>query len=136
MKQSVVCKTRQSPRNRDPMRKVDKPKDVHLLRFQAVENFRELGGYTALDGRQVRWQKLFRSAHFADSTAFDLEQLASLNITGRIDLRSRAERQRMVTKWPSSLDTRLFTVDVKEENEQPEPGLFDQILDGQITLGG
>jgi protein-tyrosine phosphatase len=34
--------------------------DRHIP-FTAVHNFRDLGGYPTLDGRQTRWRRLFRA---------------------------------------------------------------------------
>lgn len=57
-------------------------------------NFRDLGGYTSNDGRQVRWKKIFRSGHLANLSSADLDTLESLALTEVHDFRRREEQQR------------------------------------------
>ncbi len=61
------------------------------LGFSATYNFRDVGGYPGLDGRTVRWRRLFRADSLhrigdADDAAF-----AALGIRTVIDLRRPAE---------------------------------------------
>ncbi|MGG4606327.1 tyrosine-protein phosphatase [Paenalcaligenes sp. Me131] len=62
--------------------------------FEGVTNFRDLGGYQGVDGGRVRWQTLYRSAHLADLTAADQQQLQGLQVNQSIDLRGQFERQK------------------------------------------
>jgi protein-tyrosine phosphatase len=57
------------------------------LGFSATYNFRDVGGYPGLDGRQVRWRRLFRadSLHRIDET--DTAAFTALGIRTVIDLR-------------------------------------------------
>lgn len=60
------------------------------LPFTRVHNFRDLGGYAATDGRQVRWQRLYRSdslGKLAPSAGPDWAQYCGLGIRTVIDLR-------------------------------------------------
>jgi protein-tyrosine phosphatase len=63
-----------------------------LLPLQGGTNFRDLGGYRSVDGRQVRWGRIYRSGIMSDLTAADLKYLLGLGITVICDLRSRSER--------------------------------------------
>jgi hypothetical protein len=45
--------------------------------LEAADNFRDLGGYTATDGRQVKWGKIYRSAELSDLTLSDKRSLKS-----------------------------------------------------------
>ncbi len=62
--------------------------------FSAMFNFRDIGGYAGLDGRTVRWRRLFRSdsLHRLDDT--DREAFAALGVRTVVDLR----RPREVTR--------------------------------------
>lgn len=62
------------------------------LPLQGASNFRDLGGYPALDGRSVRWRQLFRSDHLAELTDGDRAQLRALGLERVIDFRGHAER--------------------------------------------
>lgn len=61
--------------------------------FEAIENFRDFGGYAAGD-RQLKRGRLYRSAHQAEATEADLEALAALGLAVIVDLRRPGERQR------------------------------------------
>lgn len=64
--------------------------DRHLP-FEAVFNFRDLGGYATAGGRQVRWRTVFR----ADGIhRLSLEDLASLDVRTVLDLRTHEELER------------------------------------------
>ncbi|MCJ9428038.1 tyrosine-protein phosphatase [Kordiimonas marina] len=69
-----------------------------ILPVSGVKNFRDMGGYTAADGRQTRWGKLFRSGHLADLTA--AEDVAGRDIHTVIDFRSAPEKERRPVRWP------------------------------------
>jgi hypothetical protein len=61
------------------------------IEFEACFNFRDLGGYPASDGRQVRWNVLYRSDTLHRLTGTDAEAFAALGLRTVIDLRSRTE---------------------------------------------
>jgi len=62
------------------------------IAFDAILNFRDLGGYPTRDGRTVAWRRLFRSGEFRHMTENDLRRLtADIGLTSVIDLRSGPE---------------------------------------------
>jgi len=63
-----------------------------LLPLEGGRNFRDLGGWRAADGRQVRWGKIYRSGVMANLTMGDLEYLKALGILAICDLRNPQER--------------------------------------------
>ena len=66
-----------------------------IIALQGPYNFRDVGGYTALDGRTVRWRTLFRSDAIQSMTAEDVEQVyGKLGVQSRIDLRTEREIER------------------------------------------
>jgi len=70
------------------------------LAFEGAVNFRDLGGYPALDGRRTRWRRLFRADSLADLTPGDLERLATLGLRTLIDFRLAEERQLKPNRLP------------------------------------
>ena len=68
-----------------------------ILSIDGVINFRDLGGYQAKDGRQVRWGKVYRSAQLDKLSEQGIEQLAALDIKAVVDLRFTEESQRYPT---------------------------------------
>src|SRR4051795_8522920 len=57
------------------------------LGFSATYNFRDVGGYTGLDGRMVRWRRLFRSDALHRLGDLDSAAFAQLGVRTVIDLR-------------------------------------------------
>lgn len=71
-----------------------------LLPFQALDNFRDYGGYAlGADGWLARG-RLFRSAHQARATEADLEKLAALKLAAVVDLRRPGERRDQPSRRP------------------------------------
>lgn len=59
----------------------------HVLKLQGGSNFRDLGGYATADGRTVRRNAVFRSAHLGSLTDEDLGALGRLGVRTIVDLR-------------------------------------------------
>jgi protein-tyrosine phosphatase len=62
------------------------------LNLEGASNFRDLGGYTARDGRTIRWRRLFRSNHLGRVTQADIEILRGLKVKSAFDFRGTEER--------------------------------------------
>jgi protein-tyrosine phosphatase len=61
------------------------------LGFSATYNFRDVGGYPGLDGRTVRWRRLFRSDALHRIGEADAAAFVQLGVRTVIDLRQPAE---------------------------------------------
>jgi protein-tyrosine phosphatase len=57
------------------------------LTFSSAYNFRDVGGYAGLDGRTVRWRRLFRADSPHRLKGEDWETFAALGVRSVIDLR-------------------------------------------------
>jgi len=66
-------------------------KYLRNLGFSATYNFRDVGGYTGLDGRTVRWRRLFRSDALHRLGDADEAAFARLGVRTVIDLRRPLE---------------------------------------------
>jgi len=64
---------------------------ARLVPLEGAHNFRDLGGYTGLGDRQIRWGRLFRSDTLHELTVADVAQLRSLGLRTVIDLRTERE---------------------------------------------
>lgn len=62
-----------------------------LVPFDAVFNFRDIGGYETIDGRRVRVRSVFRSGPLQRLTPADLERVLELGVRTVIDLRATDE---------------------------------------------
>jgi len=66
---------------------------VRVLPLEGGRNFRDLGGYRAADGRQVKWGVLFRSGSLVGLTRADWEYLLARGVRALCDFRSTRERE-------------------------------------------
>lgn len=62
--------------------------------FEAIENFRDFGGYATGCGRGLVSGRLYRSGHHAHATDADLAKLQALGVAAIVDLRQASERER------------------------------------------
>lgn len=67
------------------------------LPVDGMNNFRDMGGYETVDGKRVKWGKLYRSDHIHNATEKGLEYLRKLGIHTIIDYRSESE----ISKYPN-----------------------------------
>jgi protein-tyrosine phosphatase len=70
-----------------------------MIPLEGGRNFRDLGGYSTLDGRRVKWGKLYRSGSMAWLTPADYDRLSKLSIKTICDLRTVHERTAEPNKW-------------------------------------
>ncbi len=68
-----------------------------VIPLEGVRNFRDLGGYPALDGRVTRWGEVFRADAVSLLTQEGWRSLGELNIKTVYDLRRQGERDRSPT---------------------------------------
>ena len=90
------------------LRPVDGGRQLELaervLPLAGGTNFRDFGGYLTVDGRRVRWGRLYRSGHMAMLTEQDQALLAALDIRVNCDLRREEEQQRDPSRLPASVE--------------------------------
>jgi Tyrosine phosphatase family len=79
--------------------------DFDLLRRIGGRNFRDLGGHPTADGRRVRSNKVFRSAHLAQVP--DESPLRDLKLRTLVTLQSRLEVRHLGPPHAEFLDTGL-----------------------------
>ncbi len=87
--------------------------------FDALDNFRDYGGYDTAAGRALKRGRLFRSAHQASVSEADLERLAALDIGVVVDLRRPVERRRQPSKRAINFTGEVFESDLDERGEAP-----------------
>ncbi|UTW61888.1 tyrosine-protein phosphatase [bacterium SCSIO 12741] len=75
----------------DPMQKDTLVVSNRLQPVDNVLNFRDLGGIRTVDGKRVKWGKIYRSGHLGDLKSKDFGQLEDLHITHVVDLRTTGE---------------------------------------------
>ncbi|GAA2472107.1 tyrosine-protein phosphatase [Winogradskya humida] len=92
------------------------------LAFTTNYNFRDVGGYAGLDGRTVRWRRLFRSDSLHRLKGDDLVTWDALGIRSVIDLR-RAHEVEEIGRVPESegLDYHNLVIEHVDWATVPEP---------------
>jgi protein-tyrosine phosphatase len=68
------------------------------IRFEGVQNFRDLGGYKTLDNRIIAWGRVFRSAGLVRMSPGDKIKLQEMGIKAVIDLRTPTEQEQRQEK--------------------------------------
>lgn len=84
-----------------------------LLPLKGGRNFRDLGGYRAADGRQVRWGRLYRSGVMVGLTEGDMAYLHGLGIRVICDLRSPEERTAAPTPFLKVAGVEVLATDYR-----------------------
>ena len=65
--------------------------DRRVVPLFAVHNFRDLGGYPTVDGRETRWRRLFRADGLYRLTPDDARRVIELGVRTVVDLRTDNE---------------------------------------------
>jgi protein-tyrosine phosphatase len=91
-------------------------------------NFRDLGGYDTVDGRRVRWRRLFRSDSLNPVTADDARLLTEeLGLLAVVDLRTGRELEREGRGGLADVALRYHHVPLIEDFDS-DPGGWDRSL--------
>jgi len=88
------------------------------LSFSGTNNFRDLGGYRAFDGKLVRWRVLYRSGSLHKLTDADLKRLSDLDLEWIIDFRSPREKEMEPDRLPANLAARLVEIPILDSSTQ------------------
>jgi protein-tyrosine phosphatase len=92
-------------------------------------NLRDLGGYPTVDGRRVRWRRLFRGAGLQRLAGADLETVRALGIVTAIDLRTAAEVEASGTYQAAlhlPMIERIWDLDDLDPEQEPHDYLVDR----------
>jgi protein tyrosine/serine phosphatase len=91
--------------------------------FEAIENFRDFGGYPTACGRGLKRGRLYRSGHHGLATDADLARLRALGVAAIVDLRNASEREREPgRRWAG------FAGEVIENDLPPEGGDWVELM--------
>lgn len=104
-----------------------------LLNFEGIANFRDLGGYQAADGRQVKWGSLYRSGTFAEASRADLVDLGKLHLDTLIDFRSSAEKLEEPNVLPEPTGFTVLEIPVLDDGNKAMVGeVMERIESGEF----
>lgn len=83
-----------------------------LLAFEGASNFRDIGGYTTVDGRRIRWGLLYRSDNLAKLSDTDLSNLARLQLKTIIDFRFPDEVEEDPNRLPEGVSIKTVSIPI------------------------
>lgn len=95
-----------------------------IYTLEGVRNFRDFGGYSTADGRQIKRGLLFRSGHYNEATENDVAKLGQLSIQFQADLRRPDEREKQPGKWSAP---NVLTSDGGREMQSPHMTFLTQV---------
>ncbi|MEM9573228.1 MAG: tyrosine-protein phosphatase [Pseudomonadota bacterium] len=98
--------------------------DKRIIALDGVRNFRDFGGYASRHGGHVKSGALFRSGHYGEATASDIDAVEALGIHFQVDLRRPDERERFPAKWNGAV---LVTNDQGRETEAPHQRFLQRV---------
>jgi len=99
------------------------------LPLQGTVNFRDLGGYQTIDGRRVKWGKIFRSDHLSGLTDRGLAFLQRLNIQCVCDFRTLTEVRKRPDRFPVDATGKYFHLPIDHLKFDPTT-LFEKLKTG------
>lgn len=94
-------------------------------------NFRDLGGYQAVDGRRVRWGQVFRSDNLGRLTDRDVVFLQKMGIRLVCDFRTPAEIKKLPDRYPPGPNGQSLRLPIRHGESDPAD-TFDRIKNGDI----
>ncbi len=112
----------------------DNERENHrLLNFEGIHNFRDLGGYPAADGREVKWGVLYRTGTLAHASRADLAALAGLQLDTLIDFRSSMEKEEEPNRLPEPLTFDVVEIPTLDKGNETLVGeIFERIESGNF----
>jgi protein-tyrosine phosphatase len=102
------------------------------LPLQKTVNTRDLGGYETIEGRRVKWGKVFRSDHLSRLSDDDIAFLKQIKIQSVSDFRTLAEAQNRPDRFP--VDGHGTYIHLPVNHLKFEPGLlFEKLKNGDAS---
>jgi protein-tyrosine phosphatase len=89
---------------------------MRSLNLSGTKNLRDLGGYQTLDGKIVRWGKLYRSDHLHKLTDSDLKHLAALDLDRIIDFRADHEKEEEPDRLPTNTNICIIAIPILDSS--------------------
>lgn len=97
---------------------------IHKL--DAIENFRDFGGYASRHGGQIARRRLFRSAHHAAATDADLAAMAGLGLAAVVDLRRPKEREAQPSRRHLNFAAAVIECELGDQADPPHLAFLRQ----------
>jgi protein-tyrosine phosphatase len=101
------------------------------VQLEGGVNFRDLGGHQAVDGRRVKWGRVFRSDNLGRLTDRDVVYLEKMGIRLVCDFRTPAEIKKLPDRYPQGDHAKTLRLPIRHGESDPA-NTFDRIKKGDI----
>lgn len=104
-----------------------------LIKLENSINIRDIGGYTGIDGRKIKWRKVIRSEELAHLSDKDVSYFAALRLKHVFDFRNKSKAERQVDRLPKTAEYHLLPIfsgsDMKLHHKDfTQPGAVDEFM--------
>lgn len=105
--------------------------EKRYLNFKKTTNFRDIGGISTLDGKTVKWGKIYRSDNLSKLKKKEFSRFDALQIKTVIDLRTKAEIAEKEDNLP--LDTDYISVPIVSDQGDLMGQMKGKVLRGEVS---
>lgn len=80
------------------------------IKLENSINIRDIGGYTGLGGRKVKWRKVIRSEELAHLSDKDIDYFEDLHLKHVFDFRNKSKALQQIDRLPASTQYHLLPI--------------------------
>lgn len=102
------------------------------LDFKNTSNFRDIGGLSTLEGKTLKWGKIFRSDNFSKLRSKDFEKFEALQITQIIDLRTSSEIEGKQDHLPENI--KYEAIPIVDDNGDLLAQMKGKVIRGEVSI--
>lgn len=104
-----------------------------LIQLENSINIRDIGGYTGMDGRKIKWRKIIRSEELAHLSDKDVAYFAALRLKHVFDFRNKSKSERQADRLPKTAEYHLLPIFSSSDmgldhKDFTQPGVVDEFM--------
>ncbi|PKM48739.1 MAG: protein-tyrosine-phosphatase [Firmicutes bacterium HGW-Firmicutes-6] len=104
-----------------------------LIQLENSINIRDIGGYTGMDGRKIKWRKVIRSEELAHLSDKDVDYFAALRLKHVFDFRNKSKSERQADRLPKTAQYHLLPIFSSadmglDHKDFTQPGVVDEFM--------
>jgi protein-tyrosine phosphatase len=104
-----------------------------LIKLENSINIRDIGGYTGIDGRKIKWRKVIRSEELAHLSDKDVDYFAALRLKHVFDFRNKSKSERQADRLPKTAEYHLLPIFSSadmglDHKDFTQPGVVDEFM--------
>jgi protein-tyrosine phosphatase len=111
------------------------PQHPSRIELGGSRNLRDLGGYSTVDGREIKKGVLYRSDHLSKITKRDFEKVAALGVKTVYDLRGEEERESYPQQLPEIVSVEVVSLSVFYQGLNPWVTARRIVISGDVEEG-